>query len=131
MRYPVGQQTRASFRTLFLIFFEPPQPYPSSSSFAFPPTHTHGSRRAPLVITHIHTRAREDVDTENWRFFAPPPPPHDATTGQEGVEWPEGLKRLVFGANFKQKVEAADWPDTLEELTFGSYFNLPIEGVKW
>lgn len=50
---------------------------------------------------------------------------------QERVAWPPGLKRLVFGANFKQKVEEADWPDSLEEMTFGSYFNNPIERVKW
>lgn len=47
------------------------------------------------------------------------------------MKWPAGLKRLFFGANFKQKIEAADWPDTLEHLEFGSYFNLPVEAVKW
>lgn len=56
--------------------------------------------------------------------------PHNTIREQEGVKWPAGLKRLVFGANFKQKVEAADWPDSLEEVTFGTYFNQPVEGMK-
>lgn len=58
------------------------------------------------------------------------PPPSRDTREQEGVKWPAGLKRLVFGANFKQKVEAADWPDSLEEITFSTYFNQPVEGMK-
>ena len=47
------------------------------------------------------------------------------------MKWPSRLKRLLFGANFKQNVEVADWPDGLEELTFGIYFNQPVELVKW
>lgn len=54
-----------------------------------------------------------------------------AAREQEGVKWPAGLKRLVFGANFKQKVEAADWPDSLEGITFNTYFNQPVEGMNW
>lgn len=56
--------------------------------------------------------------------------PARAAREQEGAKWPAGLKRLVFGANFKQKVEAAGWPDSLEEMTFSTYFNQPIEGTK-
>lgn len=44
---------------------------------------------------------------------------------------PPRLKRIQFGANFRQGIEAAEWPDTLEEMAFGKYFNGTVERTYW
>lgn len=64
----------------------------------------------------------------------PPPPPVRlpiTTQSIDGVQWPPGLKTVVFGQSFDQPIVAVQWPLALEEITFGGRFHQPIHRVSF